>query len=478
MQREMQMMRVLGCALVLALGTAVPAGAATVTSSNFDGFAYQAAAGEENRVTVRRTDAGFLVEDLTTTADKAAVTLTAGSGCVPLGTNRAACTLPRESHRALIDTGDLGDTVIVLEEGAVARGFEVDAGAGLDTVSGSSGFDHFKGGAGRDVLTGNGDTDVLDGGDGDDDLDGGDGDDRLTGGQDSDLLDGGPGTDTASWWQETRAVTVTLDDVRNDGVAGEDHAYGVERVEGGSGDDVLTAGATGAFLIGNGGADLLTGSPRADVLLGSDGDDRISAGGGDDIVQGMRGADALEGGDGGDQLYASDGADSLDGGSGDDRLDGGPDDDRLRGGDGDDLLLPGWGADWMDGGLGGDRFNGAGEGADTVSYASRTTPVDVTLAAVPATLGGNDGAAGEGDDLAGVEAVVGGSAGDRLTGSAAAETLDGGAGIDAFDAGAGDDVLLAADRERESVESGAGSDRAEADAKDRATGCETVVRVK
>ena len=472
------MIRVFGCAIVLALAVAVPAGAAKVSSSNFDGFHYQAAPGEENRVTVRRTDAAFLVEDLTTTADKAAVTLTAGSGCVPLGLNRASCTLPRESHRALIDTGDLGDSVIVLDEGGVARGFEVDAGAGSDTVNGSSGFDFFKGGAGRDVLTGNGDTDVLDGGDGYDDLSGGEGDDRLTGGQDSDLLEGGPGSDTASWWQETRPVTVTLDDVRNDGVAGEDHVREVERVEGGSGDDVLVAGATRAFLIGNAGSDVITGSPEGDNLLGSDGDDRITAGAGDDTVMGMRGADTLEGGAGADQLYASDGADLLDGGSGDDRLDAGPDDDQLRGGDGDDQLLPGWGTDWMDGGLGADRFNGSGEGADTVSYASRVTPLDVTLAAAPATLAGTDGAAGEGDDLAGVEAVIGGSGGDRLTGSAAAETLDGGAGIDAFDAGAGDDVLLAVDRERESVDCGAGSDHASIDAKDRPAGCETVVKTK
>ena len=472
------MIRILGCACVLTMLAAAPAGAATVTSSNNDGFRYVAAAGEENRVTVHRTDAAFIVEDLTTLADKTAVALSAGSGCVPLGLNRASCTIPSGSHRALIETGDLGDSVIVLDEGGVARGFEVEAGSGADTVNGSSGFDVFRGGPGRDVLTGNGDKDVLDGGEGMDDLSGGDGDDRLEGGADSDLLEGGAGTDTVSWWQETLPVTVTLDNVGNDGVAGEDHVRDAERVEGGSGDDVLTAGPAPAFLIGGGGADVITGSAGADNLMGADGDDRISGLGGDDTVFGMRGADTLVGGDGDDQLYASDGADLLDGGAGDDRLDAGPDDDRLLGGDGDDTLLPGWGVDWMDGGLGADGFNGSGDGADTVSYASRTEPVTVTLAAALAVLAGDDGAAGEGDDLAGIESVVGGGAGDRLTGSAAAETFDGGAGIDAFDAGAGDDVLLAVDRERESVACGEGTDRAEVDGKDRATACETVVKVK
>lgn len=472
------MIRVLGCACVLAIGAAVPAGAATVSSSNFDGFRYEAATGEENRVTVRRTDTAFLIEDLTTTADKASVALVAGSGCVPLGPGRATCTVPRESHRALIDTGDLGDSVIVLDEGAVARGFEVDAGAGGDTVNGSSGSDFFKGGPGRDVLTAHGGGDVLDGGDGLDDLAGGAGDDRLTGGQDSDLLEGGDGTDTVSWWQETLPVTVTLDDVRNDGVAGEDHVRDAERVEGGSGDDVLVAGTTGAFLIGNAGDDAITGSPGEDVLLGADGADRIAAGAGDDIVIGMGGADVIAGEDGADELHGFDGADALDGGAGDDRLEGSAGDDALRGGSGDDQLLPGWGVDWMDGGPGADRFDGSGEGADTVSYSTRTSPVDVTLAATLAVVGGNDGEAGEGDDLAGIESVVGGGGSDRLTGGAGAETLDGGAGIDTFDAGAGDDILLAVDRERESVACGDGADRAEVDAKDRPSGCEAVVKAR
>ena len=55
----------------------------------------------------------------------------------------------------------------------------------------------------------------------------------------------------------------------------------------------------------------------------------------------------------------------------------------------------------------------------------------------------NDGAAGEGDNVATtVEQVLGGSGGDTLTGNGAANTLDGRGGGDTIRGGAGNDTLI------------------------------------
>lgn len=88
-----------------------------------------------------------------------------------------------------------------------------------------------------------------------------------------------------------------------------------------------------------------------------------------------------------------------------------------------------------------------GPGTDTVSYASRTAALTVTLGA-----GVDDGAAGENDDLNNdVEVVTGGSGADTMTaaagvavtfnGGAGADTLIGDTGADTFFGGAGNDIL-------------------------------------
>jgi len=85
---------------------------------------------------------------------------------------------------------------------------------------------------------------------------------------------------------------------------------------------------------------------------------------------------------------------------------------------------------------GADTFNG-GAGIDTVSYASRGAPVNVSLDGLP-----NDGAAGELDKvMLDVENVTGGSGDDTLTGSSADNVLDGGPGNDTISGGAGNDTL-------------------------------------
>lgn len=93
-------------------------------------------------------------------------------------------------------------------EAAPVGGFEVNAGAGDDSVTvarevpvpvtlrGGPGLDRLVGGGGPDKLTGGPGDDVLVGRAGSDSLFGGPGDDRLVGGGGNDLLSGGSGVDS------------------------------------------------------------------------------------------------------------------------------------------------------------------------------------------------------------------------------------------------------------------------------------------
>lgn len=144
------------------------------------------------------------------------------------------------------------------------------------------------------------------------------------------------------------------------------------------------------------------------------GPDRVSLGG----VLAATLAEA-RGGGGGDVIFGSGGDDALDGGAGA---------DGLAGGDGDDLLDGGGGADVIAGGPG---------TRDGVSYQGRTQPVTVDLAE------GTGGGRNEGDALAEVEVVIGGSAADVIRGTSATDILFGGEGAarDQLAGRAGDDGL-------------------------------------
>lgn len=201
-------------------------------------------------------------------------------------------------------------------------------------------------------------------------------------------------------------------------------AAGVSFVElrGNAGDDVLTVDAPGvdAYLAGGAGDDVLIGSAGNDDLLGGDGNDRLSGGAGDDYLLGGRGNDTLDGGFG---------ADTIDGG------------DIYYFTGGNEQSIP--------------------SGIDTVTYASRTRSVSVTLYDSGADVYGypqvfNDGEAGEHDDVANVRVIIGGSGDDVLNvgtfvraayddlsqDSTTSITLNGGAGNDQLFGGAGNDVLI------------------------------------
>ncbi|HET6548472.1 MAG TPA: putative metal-binding motif-containing protein [Solirubrobacter sp.] len=141
---------------------------------------------------------------------------------------------------------------------------------------------------------GEGGDDDLSGGGGIDNLDGGAGDDLLTPIGAFDSVTGGPGFDTVRI--AGGGVTVTLDDLDNDGRAGETQNIhsDVEKV---------------------------VGTAEADDLSGSAGADTLDGGDGGDTLNGLGGADTLIGNLGGDTIRARDGAaDTISCGPGDDRV--------------------------------------------------------------------------------------------------------------------------------------------------------------
>ncbi len=124
-------------------------------------------------------------------------------------------------------------------------------------------------------------------------------------------------------------------------------------------------------------------------VIGSAGNDTIGGNGADNLLKGLAGADSLSGRGGNDTLIGGNGNDVLDGGS----------------------------------------------GSDTADYSgSVIVTVDLRIETVQDTGMGND-------VLTGIEIVVGGSAGDRLTGNAVANVLTGAGGADFLSGEDGDDSL-------------------------------------
>jgi len=227
-------------------------------------------------------------------------------------------------------------------------------------------------------------------------------------------------------------------------------------LEGGPGNDRLTAGGGPAVLIGDAGDDVLTGGPAADVLRGGPGNDRLFGGAGNDLLDGGAGDDLLDGGLDDDVLWGGPGADVLRGGDGRDVLHGGGGADRLEGGPGNDVLYGDEGDDYLDGGLGNDTIYG-GAGSDTIYGGGGTDQLYGDGGPgyeVDATLAGDDviiaGTSTSGGDLDSIHEIHGGPGNDRIYGDSGRDTIYAGpgndviyalAGNDWVDGGSGDDVI-------------------------------------
>jgi RTX calcium-binding nonapeptide repeat (4 copies) len=227
----------------------------------------------------------------------------------------------------------------------------INLGAGDDAVDASlvdgsddptDGF-YIQGEAGDDGnILGSSDGDVIDGGADSDNatatgLNGGPGSDNMVGGPNDaagDEISGGAGAGDMATYQcdSDEPITVTIDDINNDGGGGCDGTTGafddvhtdVEGVTGGEGADTLNGNGANNRLEGGGGNDILNGGDGDDLLQGTYGI------GGCAPVENCTGNDTLNGEGGNDTLYGDIGNDRLDGGTGvADELIGGPDIDRV-----------------------------------------------------------------------------------------------------------------------------------------------------
>ena len=305
-----------------------------------------------------------------------------------------------------------------------------------------------------DTIAGQGGGDLITGGLGNDTLRGG------VGGFGNDVLNGGLGNDTAAYNNAvldptgpagpvltigaTGSVRVDLNNggFQNTGGAGVDQLVSIENVIGTEffAGDTLIGNAGANVLTGLGGNDCLFGNAGADTLLGGNGNDTLNGGIGADLLNGGLGTDTAsylggpgvavnlnfvaQPGAGGDQLIS---IENLVGSNNNDTLIGNLLNNDLCGAAGADVLNGGGGNDVLNGGLGGDLLIG-GAGNDTADYSNKivcgvlvpgaTGSVTANLA-LGAAVGG-----GGADTLNGIENLTGSIFGDFLTGKVAANSPD------------------------------------------------------
>jgi Ca2+-binding RTX toxin-like protein len=375
-----------------------------------------------------------------------------------------------------------GGTITGVENISWVQGsnFADDINVGSYANNGYSDFTAVFGMGGNDRLVAGYYTGVLFGGDGDDIVDG-------RGSQYLQSVDGGAGDDTL--YTNTNTFASAYGGDGNDtiyshgltyGGAGNDliiiqQSYYGGWVYGEAGDDQIQAATSGNALAGGVGADILIGTSANDTLYSADrnaamtdaaydmglehdqltgfgGDDQLAAGYGDD-VDGGSGTDTLRLSFGGltsgvvfstagfvsgqplilgggtiqgvetlVQLRGTEFADTLtlvtqtslltvDAGAGDDVIISSGSSVAVAGGAGDDRFV---------GGIAGDTFDG-GAGSDTIDYGAYASAVTVSLVT---------GYGAGGDQLTGVENIIGSDFGDTLTGDVGDNTLDGRAGVD------------------------------------------------
>ena len=218
---------------------------------------------------------------------------------------------------------------------------ETQAGEGDDTVLGSTGTDRIDPGPGADrVEAGSGGDSTV----------------AATAAPDgADHLDLGAGGDFISYTAALGGISISLDEIANDGAAGEgDNVLGAEALYGGAGDDSLS-----------GANQPETASAWPESLNGGAGDDVIAGNEGDDFIRGDAGSDRITGGPGDDHIeeYGAQ-PNRISGGSGQDDLFGGSRGDRIIGGTGADLISGYGGGDALFGGRGPDVLNSGSRDQD------------------------------------------------------------------------------------------------------------------
>lgn len=212
------------------------------------------------------------------------------------------------------ENDNIGATVDELDGGAgndtltaaPVAGADLTGGAGNDSLTGGPGEDRIEGGAGINVISAGGGDDFVFGSlDGTDTVDGGPGDDVIEAGTGADDLRGGDGFDFVEILGGEAALlgpsqlpnlSVTLDDVANDGAPGQGanvHSD-IEDLETGDGNDTVVGSGAPEQIFTFGGNDTVT--PGG-------GSDQVSTGAGDDTVNARDGIfDRISCGDGTDSV--------------------------------------------------------------------------------------------------------------------------------------------------------------------------------
>lgn len=312
----------------------------------------------------------------------------------------------------------------------------VNAAAAMNAlrITGNDGNNTLTGTTFADVITGNGGIDVITGGDGLDTMDGGNGDDvyLISLSQHhsaAEISDSGTtGTDELRFASTVSGQTLTVFSTD----------AGLERIVIGTSSGstaILTStialhinaqdAANSLILIGNNGANLLTGTPFADQITGNAGNDTLLGLAGNDLLDGGDGIDQMNGGNGSD-LYLISSSLQHGGAEINDSGDLGSDELRFASTTANQTLTIFSG----DTGL---EIVTIATGTAVAPVITGTTSLNVTAAAAPNALriSGNDGN----------NSLVGTAFDDNLNGNSGADTLNGGLGNDTLTGGPGADTF-------------------------------------
>jgi Ca2+-binding RTX toxin-like protein len=223
--------------------------------------------------------------------------------------------------------GSAGDSLI-----GSANADELEGGGGNDVISGGAGNDTLWGNADHDTLSGEAGDDTIHGGSGDDTINGGagnnsvngnEGNDTFLGGAGNNAVDGGADVDTLSYSHLNNGIVVSFSAEGNGTVSVNgftDIFTNMERIVGGSGNDTF-GGSSGTDVLdggagvdeinyGNAGPSVMVslalnrgfrgmatgdvymnienmvGGGQSDTLIGNTGANVISGGGGHDVLDG------------------------------------------------------------------------------------------------------------------------------------------------------------------------------------------------
>jgi Ca2+-binding RTX toxin-like protein len=262
---------------------------------------------------------------------------------------------------------DSGAAVTVnLATGAASGGQATgDEFSSIEGVSGSEFSDTVSGNAGTNSLFGYGGHDSLFGGASSDYIEGMAGNDTVSGGSGADTMHGGSGIDTLVYTAGLGETGIYIDLLTNDAVFGQaegDFVTGFENVVGTARSDTYLGGNHGVNrLDGGAGNDLVNGRDGGDSMIGGSGFDQLSYLGSDEGVtinlatgaasggyadgDSFTGFEAVNGSHKNDDLYGDAGANRLYGEGGVDELYGGGGGDLLNGGGQLDFMWGGGGAD-------------------------------------------------------------------------------------------------------------------------------------